>query len=165
MPADGVERRVLAVAAGQHGAVSLAQLREAGLGRHRVAHLVSKGWLRRRHYGVYLVGPLETPLTRATAAVLAYAPRGVLSHHSAAVLWGVCPPPFRRIHVTVATASGVHSRPGVQVIAAGISILPTSPSAKGFRSPQPRAPSSTWRPTSPIGNSRGPPSRHKSSGS
>jgi predicted transcriptional regulator of viral defense system len=115
MPADDVERRLLAVAARQHGAVSLAQLRQAGLGRHRVAHLVRKGWLRRRHYGVYVVGPLETPLTHAMAAVLAYAPRGVLSHHSAAVLWGICPPPFRWIDVVVATGSGVHNRTGVQV--------------------------------------------------
>jgi predicted transcriptional regulator of viral defense system len=113
MPADAAERRVLAVAARQHGAVSLAQLFEAGLGRHRVAHLVRCGWLRRRHYGVYLVGPLETPLTCAMAAVLAYSPRGLLSHHSAAVLWGVCPPSLRRIHVTLVTGSGVHSRTGV----------------------------------------------------
>jgi very-short-patch-repair endonuclease len=47
------------------------------------------------------------------AAVLAYAPKGVLSHHSAAVLWGVCPAPFSGIHVTVLTDSGVHGREGV----------------------------------------------------
>ena len=104
---------MLVVAARQHGAVTLVQLLEAGLGRHRVAHLVGRGWLRRRHYGVYIVGPLETPLTHAMAAVLAYSPRGILSHHSAAVLWGVSPPPFRAIHVTLATDFGVHSRNGV----------------------------------------------------
>ena len=113
MPADITARRVLAVAARQHGAVSLAQLVEAGLGRHRVAHLVRSGWLRRRHYGVYLAGPLDTPFTHAMAAVLAYAPRGLLSHHSAGVLWRICRPPFCRIHVTVAGDSGVHSRNGV----------------------------------------------------
>ena len=114
MPADVAVRLALAVAARQHGAVSLAQLLQAGLGRHRVAHLVRKGWLRRRHYGVYLVGPLETQRTHAMAAVLAYAPTGVLSHHSPAVLWGICPAPFSGIHVTVVSHSGVHGRKGVQ---------------------------------------------------
>lgn len=47
------------------------------------------------------------------AAVLAYSPKGLLSHHSAAVLWGVCPLPFRGIHLTVITGSGVHSRTGM----------------------------------------------------
>jgi predicted transcriptional regulator of viral defense system len=113
MPPDAAERRVLAVAAGQHGAVSLAQVLASGLGRHRVARLVRSGWMRRLHYGVYLVGPLETPLTHAMAAVLAYSPKGLLSHYSAAVLRRLRPPPLRGIHVTVVTESGVHSRNGV----------------------------------------------------
>jgi hypothetical protein len=32
---------------------------------------VRAGWLRRLHYGVYLVGPLESPHARAMAGVLA----------------------------------------------------------------------------------------------
>jgi very-short-patch-repair endonuclease len=114
MPPEGAQRRVLAIAARQHGAIASAQLSEAGLGRHRVAHLVGIGWLRRQHHGVYLVGPLATPFTRAMAAVLAFGDKAVLSHRAAAVLWGVCPLPIREIHVTVSTSSGIHSRDGIR---------------------------------------------------
>jgi len=48
---------------------------------------------------VYLVGPLEAPHSRALAAVLACGRGAVLSHDSAAVLWGLLSPP-RPLHVT-----------------------------------------------------------------
>src|SRR5262245_2855630 len=66
-----VDRRVLAVAARQHGVVSTAQLGRCGATRHHVAHRLATGWLTRIHRGVYLVGPLETPHSRPLAAVLA----------------------------------------------------------------------------------------------
>ena len=47
-----------------------------GPGVHAIAHLLSRGGSGCRHHGVYLVGPLETPLTHAMAAVLAYRGRG-----------------------------------------------------------------------------------------
>jgi len=108
-----VDRVVLAVAGRQHGMVTAAQLADAGLGRHAIAHRVRSGWLRRRHYGVYLVGPLETPHSAAMAAVLAYGPGALLSHYPAAVLWELRPPPAHEMHVIVA-ASGVKSRDGVR---------------------------------------------------
>ena len=102
MPVDPADRRVVALAGQRHGVVTAAQLAEMGLGRHAVAHRVAKGWLRRRHRGVYLVGPLETPFSDAMAAVLAYGDGALLSHAAAAVLWGLRPPPVRELHVTVA---------------------------------------------------------------
>ncbi len=108
-----VDRVVLAVAGRQHGMVTAAQLAEVGLSAHAIAARVAKGWLRRRHYGVYLVGPLETPHSAAMAGVLAYGPGALLSHYPAAVLWDLRPPPAHEIHVTV-VASGVKSRDGIR---------------------------------------------------
>ena len=45
-----------------------------------------QGWLRREHRGVYLVGPLESPHSRAMAAVLAYGAGALLSHDPAGVV-------------------------------------------------------------------------------
>ena len=102
MPVDPADRRVAALAGQRHGVVTAKQLAEIGLGRHAIAHRVAKGWLRRRHRGVYLVGPLETPFSDAMAAVLAYGEGALLSHAAAAVLWDLGPPPVRELHVTVA---------------------------------------------------------------
>jgi hypothetical protein len=62
---------VLALAARQHGVITAAQLGRSGLSKDAIAGRVEPGWLRRRHRGVYVVGPLETPLTAAMAAVAA----------------------------------------------------------------------------------------------
>ena len=52
----------------------------------------AKGWLQRRHRGVYLVGPLASPHTAAMAALLAVGPHAALSHRTAAVLHELLPP-------------------------------------------------------------------------
>jgi very-short-patch-repair endonuclease len=93
--------------------VTAAQLADAGLGRPAIAARVANGWLRRRHRGVYLVGPLETPSTAAMAAVLAYGDGALLSHYPAAVLWALRPAPAHTLHVTV-VASGLKSRDGIR---------------------------------------------------
>src|SRR3954449_13503825 len=113
MPVDRPDRLVVALARRQHGVVTAAELSTAGLGRHAVAHRVEKGWLRRLHRGVYLVGPLETPLSRAMAAVRAYGDGALLSHGAAAVLLGLRPPPFTTLHVTV-VGRDVRSRDEIQ---------------------------------------------------
>ena len=64
-----------------------------------------RGWLRRIHRGVYLVGPLETPHTSAMAAVLAVGDGALLSHYPAAVLWGLRPARAEPMHVTVVAAT------------------------------------------------------------
>jgi very-short-patch-repair endonuclease len=87
------------------------QLTGVGLSHDAVLHRVKRGWLRRVHRGVYLVGPLETPFSRAMAAVLAFGDGALLSHHSAAVLWGFRKPPVVPLHVTA--RRDVRSRDGV----------------------------------------------------
>jgi len=94
--------------------VALRQLAAFGLGREWVRHRLATGWLRRMHRGVYLVGPLESPLSRPMAAVLAAGDGAVLSHHSAAALWGLGPPRDEPVHVSVVDRD-VRSRAGVRV--------------------------------------------------
>lgn len=113
MPVDSPDRLAVACAARQHGAITAAQLAAAGLGPHAIAHRVAKGRLRRLHHGVYLVGPLESMLTRAMAAVLAYGEGALLSHQPAAVLWGLRPPPVHVMRVTV-PGRDARSRDGVR---------------------------------------------------
>jgi predicted transcriptional regulator of viral defense system len=75
----------------QRGVVTTAQLEAAGIGRRGVAHRVAHGRLTRVLRGVYRVGPLAAPFAPEMAALLATG--GVLSHHSAAMVWGLRPPP------------------------------------------------------------------------
>jgi Protein of unknown function (DUF559) len=83
------DREVARVAAGQHGNVTQAQLRAAGLNGHAIMLRVRRGRLFRVHWSVYAVGrPPGTPLERASAAVLACGPGAALSHLGALALWG-----------------------------------------------------------------------------
>lgn len=81
-----VEEAILELAGAQHGVVTRSQLLGIGLTSDGVKHRARAGRLRRIHQGVYLVGPLETPLSKLMAGVLACGPGAVLSHRSAAVL-------------------------------------------------------------------------------
>jgi very-short-patch-repair endonuclease len=87
------------IAGRQHGAVSLAQLREAGLTDGQVRSRVRRGQLHRVHRGVYAVGHarLSGP-GRLWAATLATA--APLSHRTAAALWDLLPWPSGPIDVT-----------------------------------------------------------------
>jgi predicted transcriptional regulator of viral defense system len=78
------------LASQQHGIVAGAQLRRLGLDDRRVRRRVEAGRLHRIHQGVYAVG--YRPLSahgRRMAAVLACGSGAVLSHRSAAALWGL----------------------------------------------------------------------------
>jgi very-short-patch-repair endonuclease len=78
------------LAGAQHGVVTRSQLGEAGLGRGGIEHRVAAGRLHRVHRGVYLVGHVaRAPLAREAAAVLSCGDNALLSHASAAALWGV----------------------------------------------------------------------------
>jgi very-short-patch-repair endonuclease len=112
--------------------VTTAQLAAAGIGRNAVAHRVAHGRLTRVLRGVYRVGPVEAPFAHEMAAVLATG--GVLSHHSAAMIWGLRPPHDGPTHVTV--KSGARHRDGVRMhrspslIAAVHHGLPLTPAAR-----------------------------------
>src|SRR5215207_2057158 len=111
---ESSETQVMRLAATQHGVLTTTQLAAAGIGRGGIAHRVSRGWLRRLHRGVYLAGPVESPLARPMAALLAVGPGAVLSHRTAGGLWnllGAVPGP---IEVTVGER-GPRSREGIRV--------------------------------------------------
>jgi hypothetical protein len=101
MPVDLPDRALIRLARNRHGVVTVAELAEVGVSRHALAHRVRTGWLRRMYRGVYLVGPLEVPQSRAMAATLAVGDGALLSHYPAAVLWGLRPPVECPMHVTV----------------------------------------------------------------
>lgn len=111
----GADDAVVALARRQHGVVSTAQLNRAGLGPNAIAGRASRGWLRRVHRGVYVVGALETGLTAPAAALLGAGEHAVLSHRAAAVVWGILTErPADPIDVTLLDARG-SKRQGVRV--------------------------------------------------
>ncbi len=107
---------VLAVLADrQWGLVTHDQLLAAGLSRKQIAHLRRRRLLRALHRGVYALG--HRALTRQAhdlAAVLACGPGALLSHHSAAVAWGMLPATDEPRHVTV-VGRPCRSKPGLTV--------------------------------------------------
>ena len=79
-----------ALASRQHGVVSLQQLRELGLTRHRIEARVEAKRLYRLHRGVYAVGhEALTPRSHFIAAVYACGPGSLLSHRAAGALQGL----------------------------------------------------------------------------
>lgn len=95
----------------QHGIVTGAQLRKLGLGERASGHRVATGRLHRLHRGVFAV-ERPTAKGRWLAAVLACGEGAVLSHASAAALWGLVPDPTAVVHVNVAGTSRRH-RPSI----------------------------------------------------
>ncbi len=82
--------RALARASTQHGLITAAQCRDVGLSRHTVHRLAAKGVLTCEAPGVYrFTGVPRTWHGRALCAVLAAGPGAVVSHRSAAFLWGL----------------------------------------------------------------------------
>lgn len=105
---------VAQIAAQQHGVVSVAQLREAGIDKHRVRHRARSGRLHRVHRGVYAVGHRSLPIeARWMAAVLACGESAVLSHRSAASLWGLLDPRSGPVDVSIPRTSGRSKRVGI----------------------------------------------------
>jgi very-short-patch-repair endonuclease/predicted transcriptional regulator of viral defense system len=82
--------RVARVAASQLGLVTVGQLREAGIGDASVSDAVARGRLHPVFHGVYIVGhPYLTAQARALAATLACGQGSVVSHGTAAWLFGM----------------------------------------------------------------------------
>jgi very-short-patch-repair endonuclease len=109
------DEAVAALAARQHGVVSTAQLRAAGLGAGAIEHRVLRRRLVRLHRGVYAVGHARlTARGRLWAAVLACGGRyaAVVSHRSAAAVWELAPPATL---VEVTTLRHSRSTPTVRV--------------------------------------------------
>jgi len=136
------DAEVAAIAARQHGVVSVQQLRVAGLDKHRVQHRVRTGRLHRVHRGVYAVGyPVLATKARWMAAALAcsqagrvnvgFAPEGLeslevtmsildywgaaLSHRAAASLWELLPPSDGPVDVSIRGYGGKRRRAGIRL--------------------------------------------------
>ncbi len=102
-----------ALAARQHGVVGRTQLVDLGLGRHEIGRLLQRGRLHVVHRSVYAVGHRRlTGLGVWMAAVLAAGDGAVLSHRSAAELWGIRDSARRTIELT---APREVQRPGLTV--------------------------------------------------
>jgi hypothetical protein len=85
-----VDLAIAAIAGPQQGLITTRQLLELGLSRGAIAHRIRVGRLHCVFRGVYAVGHAALPPNaRALAAVLACGPGAVLSHGSAATLWGI----------------------------------------------------------------------------
>lgn len=99
---------VARLAARQHGVVTRAQLIGLGLNSDAIHHRVERGRLHRVWRSVYALGQPElTPHGNWMAAVLSCGPRAVLSHLSAAGLWGIVRSPSTvRIDVSVPGGGG-----------------------------------------------------------
>jgi predicted transcriptional regulator of viral defense system len=107
------DRAVAALAARQHGVVSRAQLRALGLGDDGIDHRLAAGRLFAVRRGVYAVGHRRLAREgRWMACVLAAGRDAVLSHGSAAALWGIRRAAPETIDVT--TPRRLHRRAGLQ---------------------------------------------------
>ena len=98
------DQRIAAVAGRQRARISRGQLAAAGIADGTVTRLVARGALVREHPGVYVVAPrIEVPFGPETAALLACGEGAVLSHRSAAHVWGLIQSPPSPVEVTAAT--------------------------------------------------------------
>jgi very-short-patch-repair endonuclease len=122
---SGPDAAIARLAANQHGVVTTSQLLDAGLLSSGITDRLAAGRLHRVHRRVYAVGHRRlSERGRWMAAVLAYGEGAVLSHLSAAELWGI----WRRVrrqlgagrrgeqpdvHVSVAGTAGLSKRRGI----------------------------------------------------
>jgi very-short-patch-repair endonuclease/predicted transcriptional regulator of viral defense system len=98
----GDDRSLSELARRQYGVVGRVQLLEAGWSKEEIDWRIRRGRFHPLHAGVYAVGHQLIPREgRWMAAVLASGPNAVLSHWSAAALWGIRPNSRERIDVTI----------------------------------------------------------------
>jgi very-short-patch-repair endonuclease/predicted transcriptional regulator of viral defense system len=96
------EGEIAELARSQHGIVARHQLLDLGVGEDSIERRLGLGRLHRLLPGVYAVGHRLIPRHGwLMAAVLASGPEAVLSHHSAAVLWGLRGFSERAVDVTL----------------------------------------------------------------
>jgi predicted transcriptional regulator of viral defense system len=106
------DRAVAELASRQFGVVARRQLVALGLSRSAIDRRVAAGRLHPLHRGVFALG--HRAIERRShwlAAVLACGPEAVLSHRTAAALWGIRDTARTTIDVTVSKRG--HSREGI----------------------------------------------------
>lgn len=118
--ASPLDAYIADLAARQHGVVALWQILAAGYGRDPVKTRVARQRLHPLFRGTYAVGhPAVTGEARWMAAVLSLGAHAVLSHVSAAWLWGLVTSGGALIDVTVPGRGGRQRRQGIRVHHAG----------------------------------------------
>jgi hypothetical protein len=110
--AHGEDRAIFELARRQHGVVARGQLVDLELREADIEYRLRVGRLEAVHRGVYRVGPLQTKLSRWMAAVLHAGDGAVISHRSAAELWGLVSGFTAPIHLTA--SSGRRQRDGLR---------------------------------------------------
>jgi very-short-patch-repair endonuclease len=102
--AEKPDTAIARLAGEQWGVVSLHELLQCGVSHDGITTRVQSGRLHRLHRGVYAVGHPNIPLEgHFLAATKACGPTAVLSHYSAATLWGLVDWDDRRPEVIAAT--------------------------------------------------------------
>ena len=111
----GLGWEIAGLADRQHGVVGRDQLIDLGVPERTIEEWVDGGRLHPVHRGVFAVGhPRIAEHGRRWAAVLAYGPRTLLSHRSAATLWGLARQGSSLIDVTAPTGrQGIDRRTGI----------------------------------------------------
>ena len=108
----GLDRAIFELARRQHGVFGRAQAVQLGLSAEAIDHRVRAGRLQLVRRAVYGLGPLQSKLAHWMAAALAGGPGAVVSHRSAAELWGLISGFTAPIHITA--SSGRRRRKGLQ---------------------------------------------------
>ncbi|MBV9818414.1 MAG: DUF559 domain-containing protein [Solirubrobacterales bacterium] len=110
------DERIREVADRQRGHITRRQLLAIGVDSNAIDRRIGSGNLRRQHPGVYSVGHRgDRALHREVAALLALRPGSVLSHVSAAVLWGLRAEDDGLVHAIVPGTSAGPRLHGVRV--------------------------------------------------
>jgi very-short-patch-repair endonuclease len=122
------------IAARQHGVVSYAQLRNAGMSQPVISKRTGAGRLHRIHRSVYAVGHGRLTFEgRCMAAVLALGDGAAVSHRSAAALWRMLPHHDGPIEVTVPGDGGRERRRGIRIHRSSTLIAGSSSIRDGIR--------------------------------
>ena len=117
----------------QRGVLHRSQLIEAGLSPAAIRHRLANRSLHRLYPGVYLFGrPRLEALAGATAAVIHFAGRAVLSHRTAALVWRLSDFPELPVEVTLV---GLDARPRPGLVVHRRSSLPPGEICRHSRLP------------------------------
>ncbi len=108
---------IVRIAERQRWLVHRRQLLAAGIGRGAIAHRLRTGLLHVVYRDVYLLGRARIePFGLATAAVLHFHPRAIVSHRTAAALWGLLDSEDAEKPVELTLiARGAHPRRGLKL--------------------------------------------------
>jgi very-short-patch-repair endonuclease len=110
------DREIGEIAGRQRGLITRVQLFALGQRRSAIDHALVRGRLRLIHRGVYAVGHRALPPgADQLAAVLAVGAGALLSHRSAAAIWGLTPPHDGDVEVTIVARDAGRRRAGISV--------------------------------------------------